>query len=292
VPGFCRAVLTAHARTVAGRTESRHERGLRHANAERGVAHRVHLPRTRAAQPVGCTSPAAPATSERVRYARELRDDIPSLRRVLVATPSGAQIPLGQVADIQINPGPPMIRSENGQRTAWIFVDIDTAKRDLGGYVAEAKRVVAEQVGLPAGYRLAVLSSKGQCSAFRTTYPASAANGPTRWKYSNRGMWAEVTRRPGLYRADPAVRGYGPIAGFGLFDKPAGPTSRGAATREVFFPYWFLVGLTAAGPAAWYARRRRRLRTRSLGLCPVCGYDLRATPDRCPECGAVNHTAE
>ena len=136
-------------------------------------------------------------------------------------------------------------------------------------------------------FRLAILSSKGQCSALRTTYPASAANGPARWKYSNRGMWAEVTRRPGLYRADPAVRCYGPVAGFGMFDKPAaGPTSMGAATREVFFPYWSLVGLTAAGPAAWYARRRR-LRSRSLGLCPACGYDLRATPERCPECGAV-----
>jgi Cu(I)/Ag(I) efflux system membrane protein CusA/SilA len=49
-----------------------------------------------------------------VRYARELRDDIPSLKRVLVATPAGAQIPLGQLADIRITPGPPMIRSENG----------------------------------------------------------------------------------------------------------------------------------------------------------------------------------
>ncbi len=85
-----------------------------------------------------------------VRYARELRDDVPSLREVLVATPTGAQIPLGQVAKISINQGPPMIRSENAQRTAWIFVDI--AGRDLGGYVAEAKRVAAEQVQMPAGY--------------------------------------------------------------------------------------------------------------------------------------------
>jgi Cu(I)/Ag(I) efflux system membrane protein CusA/SilA len=64
----------------------------------------------------------------------------------------GAQIPLGQLADIRITPGPPMIRSENGQRTAWIFVDIDTSKRDLGGYVAEAKRVVGEQVKMEPGY--------------------------------------------------------------------------------------------------------------------------------------------
>jgi Cu(I)/Ag(I) efflux system membrane protein CusA/SilA len=88
-----------------------------------------------------------------IRYARELRDDIPALRQVLVATPSGAQIPLGQVAKIAINPGPPMIRSENAQRTAWVFVDI--AGRDLGGYVNEAKRVVAKQLKLPPGYTIA-----------------------------------------------------------------------------------------------------------------------------------------
>lgn len=85
-----------------------------------------------------------------VRYARELRDDVPALREVLVATPGGAQVPLGQLADVHITPGPPMIRSENAQRTAWVFVDI--AGRDLGGYVAEAKRVAAEQVPMPSGY--------------------------------------------------------------------------------------------------------------------------------------------
>jgi Cu(I)/Ag(I) efflux system membrane protein CusA/SilA len=85
-----------------------------------------------------------------VRYARELRDDIRALEQVLVAAPTGAQIPLGQLATIKINPGPPMIRSENAQRTAWVFVDI--AGRDLGGYVAEAKRVVADQLQLPPGY--------------------------------------------------------------------------------------------------------------------------------------------
>ncbi|MCK6553372.1 CusA/CzcA family heavy metal efflux RND transporter [Candidatus Binatia bacterium] len=85
-----------------------------------------------------------------VRYARELRDDVPALRGVLVAAPTGAQVPLGEVADISINPGPPMIRSENAQRTAWVFVDI--AGRDLGGYVEEAKRVAAEAVPMPPGY--------------------------------------------------------------------------------------------------------------------------------------------
>ncbi|HEV7733964.1 MAG TPA: CusA/CzcA family heavy metal efflux RND transporter [Candidatus Binatia bacterium] len=85
-----------------------------------------------------------------VRYARELRDDVPSLRQILVATKTGGPVPLGQLAKITITPGPPMIRSENAQRTAWIYVDI--AGRDLGGYVREAKRVVAAEAPLPAGY--------------------------------------------------------------------------------------------------------------------------------------------
>lgn len=87
-----------------------------------------------------------------VRYARELRDNFPALEQVLIPTPAGAQIPLKQVATIRITPGPPMIRSENAQRTAWIFVDI--ADRDLGGYVQEATRAVAEQVVMPAGYTI------------------------------------------------------------------------------------------------------------------------------------------
>ncbi|HEV2294741.1 MAG TPA: efflux RND transporter permease subunit [Tepidisphaeraceae bacterium] len=93
-----------------------------------------------------------------VRYARELRDDIPSLLNVLVSTPTGAQIPLGQLLvekdgeRIRINPGPPMIRSENAQRTAWIFVDV--AGRDLGSYIKEARQTIAEELELPAGYSI------------------------------------------------------------------------------------------------------------------------------------------
>ena len=85
-----------------------------------------------------------------VRYLRDLRDDPETLKQVLVPAAGGAMIPLGQLASIRVTPGPPMIRSEDARRSAWIFVDI--ANRDLGGYVAEAKRVVAEQVPLPPGY--------------------------------------------------------------------------------------------------------------------------------------------
>jgi Cu(I)/Ag(I) efflux system membrane protein CusA/SilA len=92
-----------------------------------------------------------------VRYPRELRDDVSGLSRVLVSTPSGLQVPLGQVADVRLVSGPAMLRNEDGFLTGYVYVDI--AGRDLGGYVAEAKQVVAAQVALPPGI---VLGWSGQ----------------------------------------------------------------------------------------------------------------------------------
>ncbi len=87
-----------------------------------------------------------------LRYPRELRDDLESLRRVLIPTPTGAQIPLAMVADIDYRRGPPVIKSEDARPNAWIYVDISTS--DIGGYVAKAKQVVAEQVSIPVGYTI------------------------------------------------------------------------------------------------------------------------------------------
>ncbi len=107
-----------------------------------------------------------------VRYLRDFRDDLPALENVLVTAPmadaSGnkLQVPLGQLANIKINPGAPMIRSENAMRTAWIYVDI--AGRDLGGYIAEARRVVAQQIELPQGYTLVF---SGQFEFWEKTIP-------------------------------------------------------------------------------------------------------------------------
>ncbi|RMG55022.1 MAG: efflux RND transporter permease subunit [Acidobacteria bacterium] len=87
-----------------------------------------------------------------VRYARELRDEPQKLERVLVATPTGAQVPLAQLAHIRPSMGPPVIKSEDGELVGYVYVDV--AGRDLGSYVEEARRIVQEQVPMPPGYHL------------------------------------------------------------------------------------------------------------------------------------------
>ena len=87
-----------------------------------------------------------------VRYARGLREDIESLRRVLVETPRGAQVPMAQLADIKMLTGPPSVRDEQGSLAGIVFVDV--AGRDLSGYVNEARRLIAEHIALKPGYRL------------------------------------------------------------------------------------------------------------------------------------------
>jgi Cu(I)/Ag(I) efflux system membrane protein CusA/SilA len=112
-----------------------------------------------------------------VRYFRELRDDLEKLRRVLVpiqaggagsitgmggmggtSSPGGGpgvgRIPLGQLAEISLKTGPAMIRDENGRLSGYVYVDFDTSKRDIGGYVADAKQAIRENLKLPVGYQL------------------------------------------------------------------------------------------------------------------------------------------
>ena len=88
-----------------------------------------------------------------LRFPRERRDDPEKLAQLPLVTLSGAQIPLGQVAELVIVDGPPMLRSENARLNGWIYVDI--RDRDLGGFVAEAQARVREAVSLPPGYALA-----------------------------------------------------------------------------------------------------------------------------------------
>ncbi|MGA6925121.1 MAG: efflux RND transporter permease subunit, partial [Desulfosarcina sp.] len=87
-----------------------------------------------------------------LRYGSELRDTPEKLRRILVPTPTGAQVPIGQLADIRIVKGPPVVKSENARNNAWVFVDLRGI--DVGTYVKAAQKVVQEKIVLPAGYSL------------------------------------------------------------------------------------------------------------------------------------------
>jgi Cu(I)/Ag(I) efflux system membrane protein CusA/SilA len=88
-----------------------------------------------------------------VRYARGLRDNPEALRRTLITTPTGAHIPIEQVADIFPRMGPPSIKTEGAQPQAWIYVDIDP-DQDVGTYVQRAQKALAANVILPAGYTI------------------------------------------------------------------------------------------------------------------------------------------
>lgn len=88
-----------------------------------------------------------------LRYQREQRDDLDELGRLTVSTPSGAQVPLAQLAKLRLVSGPAMIRDEDGMLSGYVYVDM--AGRDLGGYVEDLKRVVQSKIELPTGYTLA-----------------------------------------------------------------------------------------------------------------------------------------
>ena len=85
-----------------------------------------------------------------LRYSQDFRDSVERMRSVLIATPSGAQIPLGQVAKVSFSHGPAMIRDEDGQLTGYVYIDLKST--NYGGFVEEATRKLQSQVSIPAGY--------------------------------------------------------------------------------------------------------------------------------------------
>ncbi|MFY0522280.1 efflux RND transporter permease subunit [Archangium gephyra] len=90
-----------------------------------------------------------------VRYARDYREDLQSLKRVLLPLPNGqGQIPMEAIADVVFAHGPSMIRNENGMLTGYVYVDFDTSKYDVGGFVDRAKEAVAASVKVPTGYSM------------------------------------------------------------------------------------------------------------------------------------------
>ncbi len=87
-----------------------------------------------------------------LRYPRELRDNLENLKRVLIPTPTGSQIPLILVSDLELRRGAPAIKSENSRPNAWVYIDLKTD--DIGGYVAKAKQHIKQQIKLPTGFTL------------------------------------------------------------------------------------------------------------------------------------------
>jgi len=87
-----------------------------------------------------------------IRYPRDWRDSLQQLRNLPIVTPTGAHVQLQDVADIRVEMGPALIKTENARLNGWIFIDIQG--RDLGTYVEEAQRIVSENVELPAGYTI------------------------------------------------------------------------------------------------------------------------------------------
>jgi len=87
-----------------------------------------------------------------VRYPRELRESLEAIRSVLVYSPMGHHVPLGELATLKFTKGPPVIKTEGSRPTGWIYVDVSTT--DLGGYVAEAQKLVKDKISIPPGYRI------------------------------------------------------------------------------------------------------------------------------------------
>jgi copper/silver efflux system protein len=84
------------------------------------------------------------------RYARDFREDLDALKRVLVPTPTGAQVPISLLTDIKYKTGPPSVRSENGKLVGFVFVDITTS--DIAGYVRKASQLLGQRIRYPTGY--------------------------------------------------------------------------------------------------------------------------------------------
>ena len=87
-----------------------------------------------------------------LRYERDYRQDLQALRDLVVPAPTGAQVPLGQLASIRFAAGPPSVKSENAQLNSIVYVDV--RGRDIGGYVSEAQELLRRELDLPPGYSL------------------------------------------------------------------------------------------------------------------------------------------
>ncbi len=133
---------------VVPRREEIARYGLRTADVQRVVETAI------GGTEVGTTVDGRQRVSILVRLARDYRSDPDAIARIPVDRPGGPPVPLGQLAEIRVTSGPPMIKDENGSLAAYVYVTLDESRRDLGGYVEEAKSVVSAAVGPAPGVHL------------------------------------------------------------------------------------------------------------------------------------------
>ncbi len=88
-----------------------------------------------------------------LRYQRDYRENLEALKRVLVSTPAGGNVPLAELGTVEVVKGPPVIKTEGARPNAWIYIDLDN-NMDVGTYVANAKKIIDSKITLPAGYSL------------------------------------------------------------------------------------------------------------------------------------------
>ena len=138
------------------------------------------------------------------------------------------------------------------------------------------------------GREYSFLTSRGQFSFYRVAFiPASYHGTTVTDRYYRTENPASLQNRVDVLKRDAELNVYGPFLDIAFFRK--WPDQSGTYFFEVMVPFWLCFVMSAPWPIFWVRARVRRIRKERLGrnLCVACGYDLRATPDRCPECGVV-----
>jgi hypothetical protein len=138
------------------------------------------------------------------------------------------------------------------------------------------------------GRELSLRSSHGEFDGYRVW--ASHLHSPTQFSFFRNPAKSNLDLRITVLKRDTGMKYFGPHLGFAFFHDP----HPGYADRfvEAMIPWWFFALLTAAWPAIHFWRWRKRRFASKPGCCANCGYDLRATPDRCPECGKAPESTE
>ena len=134
------------------------------------------------------------------------------------------------------------------------------------------------------GRELSLISARGQFDWYKV-WASSLGSWPTEFNIYRRPASSGLDGRVTVLQRQRELSHFGPTLGFALF-WDAHP-SYGELFIETMIPWWAITLMAAGLPAIWLRRWRKRRATVRAGCCVICGYDLRATPDRCPECGEV-----